>query len=247
MSGRGVRACLFCGCPLTSVRAREHVLPQWLLQHLEARGHRALSYSTTDEFTHRSQSAAAFVEGRVCASCNNGWMARMEANIKPLLIRLVDGKQNVKDIDTTDMELLARWTAKTGLMLQTSGFGNFQPAAGIFRPLVDGQLPPQMHAVGLSHVAAIPAPFELEAGWLYNPHWALLAPLTPREGSAFKEAHTNSLKVTLWLRSLFLTTVRWPDPAWSPVLWDGWHEPLSTDAHALPRHEWEAPASDLNR
>ncbi|MFL5913051.1 MAG: hypothetical protein ACJ768_21095 [Gaiellaceae bacterium] len=204
-----------------------------------------MSYSTTDEFTHRSHAAAGFVEGRVCASCNNGWMATMEASIKPLLIRLIDGEQDVKDVDTTDLALLARWTAKTALMLQTSGLGNFHPLPDVFSPLMDGQLPSLMHAVGLSHIAAAPTPFELEAGWLYNPHWTLLAPFTLGEGESFKAAHANTLKVTLWLRSLFLTAALWPDPEWLPVLWDGWHQPLSTEASALPRHEWEVPASDL--
>jgi hypothetical protein len=28
------RACIFCNSPLTSVRAKEHVIPQWLMEYL---------------------------------------------------------------------------------------------------------------------------------------------------------------------------------------------------------------------
>jgi hypothetical protein len=36
MAGLG-RKCLFCNSPLSKSRAKEHVIPQWLMDHLHIR------------------------------------------------------------------------------------------------------------------------------------------------------------------------------------------------------------------
>jgi hypothetical protein len=244
MSKPGKRDCLFCGAPLAGVRAREHVLPQWLLRHLGATGYRALSYSTADEFEHRSQVAAGFVEGRVCATCNNGWMAQMEAHVKPVLVELIDGARDVRELDADQRSLLARWAAKTAFMFQTSGLAEFHPPPTLLSPLVSGDLPRDVYVVGFTRDATTATPFELESGWLYNPMWTLLPPCTEAEARFFKTTHARTVKVTIWVRRLVLTAAYWPDERWSPVRWRGWHEPVSSNAAGLPSEPWEEPNAD---
>jgi hypothetical protein len=58
----------------------------------------------------------AHYNGEVCASCNNGWMASLEASTKPILIR----KPLRGRITHDEAVVLARWFAKTAVNLNVS-------------------------------------------------------------------------------------------------------------------------------
>jgi hypothetical protein len=118
-----MRKCLFCQNPADS---REHVLPKWL--------HRCISSETGGKFPVQ---VGRFVEGQgnldekrfvslnfqakiVCETCNNGWMAAMEAEVDRIL-RPLTGKELAGDfaIQVSLLRpyavILARWMAKTAL------------------------------------------------------------------------------------------------------------------------------------
>ena len=126
--------CWFCDAA-SGQRAKEHIFPKWLLVH----------YDALDELVHPTRTSAggellserperplrAHVNGEVCAACNNGWMASLEAATKPVLTRRpLRGR-----ITPDEAEILARWFIKTAVNLNVS-----QP----YRLLVDA---PARHAL----------------------------------------------------------------------------------------------------
>lgn len=70
------RACLFCGVSGTGNLTDEHVVPRWLIAHLDLPPDdlmvHAVADSKTGELTQRLRvhSTHNFVEGRVCEDCN---------------------------------------------------------------------------------------------------------------------------------------------------------------------------------
>jgi hypothetical protein len=56
---------------------------------------------------------------RVCQNCNGGWMSRLEAQAKPLLEPMFDGKP--KTLGPDEQVVLAAWTVKTLMMLDLWG------------------------------------------------------------------------------------------------------------------------------
>src|SRR6185369_10157223 len=92
------RSCLFCTNPLTE-RAREHVIPQWLIDYLGVRDEDLLQgiAQTQDGalLKQRTHVAQTFVEGRVCKECNNGWMSSLENQVRSLLTDLMSGQRTL--------------------------------------------------------------------------------------------------------------------------------------------------------
>jgi hypothetical protein len=112
--------CWFCNrdVPLTA----EHVFPRWvqpfLLDETEAVGtHTRLTIrageETVEERTHRGLPATT-TSRCVCAGCNNGWMSRLEAEAKPLLLKVLRGEPSYFDEDAR--RTLATWFVKTALV-----------------------------------------------------------------------------------------------------------------------------------
>src|SRR6266478_2811689 len=89
------RNCIFCDNPLTGVRSREHVIPRWLMEYLgigEEQLYLAVAQSADDAVVKsRKHAASNFVEGRVCGSCNNGWMNDLEREVMEIIKPLIAG------------------------------------------------------------------------------------------------------------------------------------------------------------
>lgn len=127
--GRGpqrVGRCIFCG---RGGLSKEHVLPDWL-QELFPRS--STDTHTVGSFdwiripehvmpiqnTERRQGQAGTRKVRVVcrATCNNGWLSRMETATKPLLLDLVQGYS--RTLTVADQKLLATWIAKTAMVAE---------------------------------------------------------------------------------------------------------------------------------
>jgi hypothetical protein len=66
----------------------------------------------------RVGSFAALKVPRVCAQCNNGWMARMEDRIRPVVSPLVRGESC--SLDLSALRQIAAWTELKSLTLDAS-------------------------------------------------------------------------------------------------------------------------------
>jgi hypothetical protein len=111
------RGCVFCGKRPTT---KEHALPLWLAGPLGAEGlitHEYLEPPDGAEPTRRWQARAPAIEvNDVCGPCNNGWMARLESEVRPFLGPMIEG--DPATLSPVCCEGLTTWLLKTVLMLQ---------------------------------------------------------------------------------------------------------------------------------
>ncbi len=56
---------------------------------------------------------------RVCASCNNGWMSRLERRVMPLITRLLDEPRSTSTLDIHDCRMLSLWAGKTSMVFES--------------------------------------------------------------------------------------------------------------------------------
>jgi hypothetical protein len=118
------RICFWCGeVGLT----REHLVPRWLSNELVElfpwpEGYRfgymfTTKHGASDLRLHPGQADALpqLVVRKVCAACNNGWMARLEHDARPLVSNLISGGS--RRLAADDQLLLARWSSKTAALL----------------------------------------------------------------------------------------------------------------------------------
>jgi hypothetical protein len=123
------RICIFCG---SDNLTREHVYPQWLSRWVpkdsvpherfgthdrpvsrlrpKANGY-SITYTEDDEEKGRSPVMADSVLRCVCKQCNNGWMAALEEEPKPILIRQMTDPDD--RLTRVERHVLLRWLAKT--------------------------------------------------------------------------------------------------------------------------------------
>lgn len=112
------RSCLFCGSkPVT----KEHIFPAWLNEHLR----------TVHDFRYdvkryefrdapRDEWTTPHVDltvRRFCGpECNNGWMAELEADTQPIILRLLQSGDESVDVSPAEQAQLSEWAYKTALV-----------------------------------------------------------------------------------------------------------------------------------
>jgi hypothetical protein len=114
------RLCLSCEEPIVN-RAKEHVIPGWLLKVLNVEYEQLIQViaagSEEQISKERSFTFDSFQEGRVCEPCNGGWMSDLEGQAKPLLVPLMQGVIGLSSLSDSESFLVARWGAKTAIVL----------------------------------------------------------------------------------------------------------------------------------
>lgn len=107
--------CAFCGAKPTT---REHILPKWLqkyfpdkvVEHSRSSGGAPVNVWDAGAFSATSRTA--------CASCNNGWMSRLESHAEPLISAMALGQRI--SLDPFLQPVVAAWAYKTVLVFETS-------------------------------------------------------------------------------------------------------------------------------
>jgi len=113
--------CWFCDAE-AGTRSKEHIFPKWLLMYYEAmdemvQPHRiSMALGGVIASERGARPLRAHFNGEVCAACNNGWMASLEASTKPILTR----KPLRGRITEGEAAVLARWFIKTAVNLNVS-------------------------------------------------------------------------------------------------------------------------------
>jgi hypothetical protein len=115
----GKRVCVFCGgAGLT----REHVLPDWLTRAGIVSFESATTHTRFDSHDNPverlsiPESPGQRKVRRFCATCNGGWMSRLETATEPVLTALITGVR--RDLTAAEVETLAWWIAKTAVTAQ---------------------------------------------------------------------------------------------------------------------------------
>ena len=127
--------CIFCGNPAGS---REHIWPAWILARKDFGPFRLKRAGAPDIVLNTELTTKA-----VCHGCNTGWMSKLEAQVKPILEPMFEGKHVTLDIH--QQHLIAIWIVKTAFVWDsTKGRGTdnafFRKADGLV--LGEGIMPP---------------------------------------------------------------------------------------------------------
>jgi hypothetical protein len=214
------RSCVSCGSDITREnRAKEHVIPQWLLDHLRIRKEvifQAVA-SSDDGLTRETRELVAdqLLEGRVCESCNSGWMSKLENQAKPVLCPLIDGTRTVHALAEEECEILSKWAAKTAFILSN--------ATPLKEPV------PQHHLRGLGRTLSMPRAMAV----FTNQH------VETRDFSYYQRnrwPHFSSestgvdpegrYKIGLQIKRLLILVAHWPPPFHGFILAAGVHIPV---------------------
>jgi hypothetical protein len=125
----------------------------------------------------RHQPVGNFVEGRVCETCNNGWMNGLENDARPILKSLIDGKIPTFNTSQEEKLKLAKWATKTAYVV---GYASPiqrlpDPSHLRFMKASDGAIPPR---VGVFAQLSNTVP---EFLLLQRNHWGHFTFLNPRK------------------------------------------------------------------
>ena len=116
--------CVFCDVPLTSSqkqrlssRTEEHVFARWFRDDIVNRNIKMFTATLGEApILQRQPPLETLVNSRVCRECNNGWMSTMEESVAPVIRGITSGR-NIECLSKPEIELLARWTGKTAVVL----------------------------------------------------------------------------------------------------------------------------------
>jgi hypothetical protein len=211
------RECWFCGIPLAGSgkqrRTKEHVFARWLLRGLNSEkqpfAHSWNAAASHQLLQQRTLVLDAFVSGRVCAACNNGWMSQLEVGAKDNLWGLARGRIVVADLEDNARHELALWATKTAFAAQAVALGPKLIPKAHRRAICNGELG------GLQVVGRI-CKAELGLSVYGTQEWKV--PHPPHVRPAVIDAVSRSYKVIVTVGQLVLAVCHWPEPAWPLVV-----------------------------
>jgi len=124
-STMAVKNCIFCGHHLAPSaqrqphsRTAEHVFAKWfrcLSNHQIMNMYIGSVDGMNPELKWRPTLNNLTMKG-VCQACNCGWMSSLETAVEPLMVRIF-GEADVDELSGSEVDTVARWTAKTAITL----------------------------------------------------------------------------------------------------------------------------------
>ena len=107
------KPCIFCGKHSPTKHHKEDVLPKWIAREFpgvwrSVLGHSGRTFAKRDEF--------GIVSRGPCTQCNNGWMSRLEAVAKPILVPLMKGVAS--NLTPEQQTTISAWFLKTCMMFE---------------------------------------------------------------------------------------------------------------------------------
>ena len=109
-----MRQCLFCD---QRANTREHLLPDWLLEHFRHTKRRVMMAFDLEGRHVRGISITPGMRVKaVCAACNWGWMNMLEIASKPVLGSILH--DIATPIDLLQQATIARWALKTSMVME---------------------------------------------------------------------------------------------------------------------------------
>src|SRR5690349_7249775 len=115
------KTCIFCARRADS---DEDVIPKWITRLLRKHEGERVTMKTT-RFGHEphDQLTGETIQkvGNVCSNCNNGWMSRLEEDVKPILMPMMLG--NPVTLTATQQERITTWMTKTAMMYESMATG----------------------------------------------------------------------------------------------------------------------------
>ncbi len=110
-----MRVCIFCQ---ERASTKEDVWPQWLTKRLPlsdtSRMEAELGGRNLGNWLNKTTKLLRV--GRVCKTCNSGWMSQLEGQVKPIIESILDDR--MKAVDALSQALIAVWAVKTAMTLE---------------------------------------------------------------------------------------------------------------------------------
>jgi hypothetical protein len=91
----------------------EDIIPVWVQSELPA-GDPWIHQARGSGGSWRTRDAVVWKVKDVCQKCNNGWMSRLEGQVKPLIREAIQGKPC--QWSTIEQRRVSTWAFKTALM-----------------------------------------------------------------------------------------------------------------------------------
>jgi len=105
------RQCIFC---LNQANTKEHVWPKWVLAVVDQDRPLRFELGSDPEFLFSGE----FKIGCVCGDCNNGWMSRLENEVKPCLEPMLHG--TMTPLTQSVQEKLSHWAVKIAMVIEAA-------------------------------------------------------------------------------------------------------------------------------
>jgi hypothetical protein len=236
------RACIFCDSPLTGVRAKEHAIPQWLMEYLgitEDKLFLAVAQSVDNAIlVDRKVDAASFVEGRVCEGCNSGWMSNLEIAAMDLLKPLIEGRRNILTLSDDERTTLAKWATKTGYVISLASPLKKTPEPSHMRYMKDnaGAVPPRVEVFAQQSIN------RGDFRQIQRNQWPHIADPLPKQPAP----PPGTYKIGFQFRSLMLLVAYWSDPNSIPMISAGIQIPLWPVNKLHITYHNQLPPLDMN-
>src|SRR5262245_34602777 len=216
--------CIFCQCEIRSERAKEHILPRWLLDEFGFGKDQVLPThfsETGDVISDRLHGLEDLLAGRVCKSCNNGWMSELEIQNKRLITSLARGQIDTLDLTDNEAMGLARWTFKTSLCLHSSSnYRRVIPSSHYaYARTHKDSLPPGVYVVGKKWPLAEGWRWVQSTSWFVNQNYGEIG------ASDMVLLKESSYKICLQFLDLLLLVAYNPLNNARVVLWKYVHVP----------------------
>lgn len=112
-----MKACIFCGASPTT---KEHLLPEWLAREIQASdlSVKWIRPDGTKSWRGPDESFGTTVRCACGENCNNGWMSRLEDEIRPILGPMATGRR--RELPPVEQVVLAKWVWKTAIVSQAT-------------------------------------------------------------------------------------------------------------------------------
>ena len=221
--------CIFCGQDFPGGRSEEHVIPQWLQKELSIKNTIVFPILIeTNENGFKPEPAYVrrhtfhgLIEGRVCKSCNCGWMSKLEELASPVLLPLINRQRLVEGLGPAERLIIARWAAKTAYVLNRSANFKLKVPDEHLRAIYahHARLPKGMFVLAQQHRNTEPA------SWIQSASWNV-APAQQVTEKVKTALATRSYKIAIQLGTLLLLVAYSPSPNWKLALWRGIHTPF---------------------
>jgi len=112
--------CIFCARPSGDVT---YAWPDWLCRAIAQHQDHARTDSPEADIDlvslEQAEVEADKITARVCETCRQGWIQRLEDNVSPFLTSMIEGVAT--PLPPARRKLLARWAAKTAIVLEFAG------------------------------------------------------------------------------------------------------------------------------
>jgi hypothetical protein len=230
--------CHFCGSLLKGKRSREHVFPQWLLNHLEiSKNMISPTHFSNDGqvLSERIHNLDNLLAGRVCRECNNGWMSKLELVAKENIIALAENQKVVIDLDANERFILARWAFKTALVLNLASNYHKNIPKIHYRWIYNHSesLPKQVIVFAQQHYHTEPF------FWIQSPSWFIKDKLNVINKTMVKSLGKKSYKIALLFKNLLLLIAYQPFSELLYVISRGIHIPMYPQRGPMQYYEMD--------